>query len=105
MPTRLKRPSKVRRLAITAALVGAQIYLGYHAIGGQFGLDGQRALNERIEILLAQEAALDAEVAVYKAKIALFDPMRLDPDILTERARELLGMARPDEKIVVLDRI
>ena len=39
MPTRLKRPPFWRPLALTVALLGFQGYLGFSAIGGQFGIE------------------------------------------------------------------
>lgn len=102
MPTRLKRPSLVRRLAATAALVGLQIYLGYSALGGQYGIESQRQMQLRLGELETREAALDAEIAIYRERISLLDPNKLDPDLLTERARALLGMSHPRDVIVPL---
>ncbi len=102
MPTKLKRPSILKRLAITGVLISAQVYLFYSAVGGNFGIESQRIMDGRLIELSAQEAGLDAEIARYRGRIALLDPNRLDPDILTERARALLHMANPADILIPL---
>lgn len=101
MPTRIKRPSILAKLAVTVALVGFQGYLGYHFFTGAFGIESQQVMLEEMEVLKARQAALQIELDAYRHRIALFNPHRMDPDILTERARALLGMVRPDDVIIV----
>lgn len=102
MPTRLKRPSIVKQLSVTLLLAGFQAYLGYNAISGQYGMEGRRQLMEDIADLKAESARLQAEIDSYNHRISLFDPERLDPDILTERALSLLSMAHKDDRIVIV---
>lgn len=104
MPTRLKRPSLVKKLAITFGLIAFQGYLGYHAVSGAFGIESQKEMFAEIEVLEAQQARLQAEIDSYRHRIALFDPRKLDPDILTERARALLGLVHPDDILIVPER-
>lgn len=103
MPTRVKRPSILLKLTIAAGLVGFQAYLGYHVLNGTFGIQSQKEMLAEIELLKARQAALQAEAAAYRHRIALFNPQRLDPDILTERARALLGLVHPDDVLIVPD--
>jgi len=103
MPTRLKRPAFWRPLAVTVALLGFQGYLGYSAITGQFGTLSQEQMKADIEDLKAQSSVLQAEIDSYRHRASLFDPTRLDPDILTEQARSLLGMSRPADIVVMTD--
>lgn len=103
MPTRVKRPSILVKLAITASLLAFQGYLGYHVLTGAFGIESQKEMEAEIEILKARQAALQIEVDAYRHRIALFNPRKLDPDILTERARALLGLVHPDDVLVVPD--
>jgi cell division protein FtsB len=101
MPTRVKRPSILKKLAITACLIAFQGYLGYHAVSGAFGIESQKDMFAEIEVLKAQQARLQTELDAYRHRIALFNPNKLDPDILTERARALLGLVHPDDILVV----
>lgn len=103
MPTRVKRPSVILKVSITVALVAFQGYLGYHVLTGTFGLESQQDMLAEIEVLKARQAALNAEIEEYRHRIALFDRERLDPDIVTERARALLGLVHPDDIIIVPD--
>jgi len=103
MPTRLKRPAFWRPLGVTVALLGFQGYLGYSAINGQFGTLSQKQMQADIEDLKAQSSVLQAEIDSYRHRASLFDPTRLDPDILTEQARALLTMAHPEDVVVMTD--
>ena len=103
MPTRLKRPAIWRPLALTVALLGFQGYLGFSAIGGQFGIENRTQILLDIDQLKGQSAALQAEVDSYRHRATLMDTRRLDPDIVTERARALLNMANADDIIVMVD--
>ncbi len=103
MPTRLKRPAFWRHLLVTAGLLAFQGYLGYSVVSGQFGIESADVLEAQIEELSAQAAALQAEVDAYRHRIELFQTRRLDPDLVSERARALLAMASPDEVVVMVD--
>jgi cell division protein FtsB len=103
MSTRLKRPSVWRPLGLTLVLVGFHAYLGFSAIGGQFGIENHKAMLADIDLLNAQSSALNAEIEAYRHRVGLFNPTRLDPDILSERARALLSMAEPDEVIIMVN--
>ena len=105
MPTRLKRPSIWRPLALTVALLGFQGYLGFSAIGGQFGTDSRTQILLDIDQLKNRSAALQAEIDAYRHRATLMDSRRLDPDIITERARALLNMANADDIVVMVDPI
>ncbi|MET3925386.1 septum formation initiator family protein [Devosia sp. 2618] len=103
MPTRLKRPAIWRPLALTVALLGFQGYLGFSAIGGQFGIESRTQILIDIDQLKAKSAALQAEIDAYAHRVTLMDTRRLDPDIVTERARRLLNMANADDMLVMVD--
>jgi len=103
MSTRLRRPSLWRQLMVTAALLAFQAYLGWSAVGGNFGIESQKLMKAEIVDLKVQSAALQAEIDAYRHKVELFNPSRLDPDILTERARALLSMAQIGDMVVMVD--
>jgi cell division protein FtsB len=103
MSTRLRRPSIWRGLLIAAGLLSFQAYLGWNAIGGNFGIESQKVMKADIVDLKVQSAALQAEIDAYRHKVDLFDPRKLDPDLLTERARALLSMAQVGDMVVMVD--
>ena len=103
MTTRLHRPSLWRGLLISAGLLAFQGYLGWNAIGGNFGIESHKVMKAEIIDLKGQSASLQAEIDAYRHKVDLFDPKELDPDILTERARALLSMAQIGDMVVMVD--
>jgi cell division protein FtsB len=102
MLTRLRRPSIVKQLGLTLLLVVFQIYLGHSALSGQYGVEGRWRMQGEISDLKVESARIQAEIDSYKHRIALFDSKKLDPDILTERARALLSMSHKDDRIVLM---
>jgi cell division protein FtsB len=102
MPTRLKRPSIAKQLGLSVLLLGLLGYLGFSAVSGQYGMVGRWQLQEEMVVLNAQSARLKAEIESYRHRIALFDPERLDPDILSERALALLTMVHRDDRLIIL---
>jgi cell division protein FtsB len=103
MTTRHKRPAIWRHLFVTLLLLAFQGYLGYSFVTGQFGIESQDVLEAEMDELAAHSAALQAEIDAYRHRIELFRSSRLDPDILTEKARAMLAMARPEDIIVMVD--
>ena len=103
MSTRLKRPSFWRQLLLAAGLVAFQAYLGYSAIGGQFGVESQKQMQRDIERLQQSTASLGVEIEAYQHRVELFRASKLDPDILTEQARALLSMARAGDIVIMVD--
>ncbi len=88
---------------MTLLLLAFQGYLGYSFVTGQFGIESQDVLEAEMDELAAHSAALQAEIDAYRHRIELFRSSRLDPDILTEKARAMLAMARPEDIIVMVD--
>lgn len=103
LSTRLKRPAFWRHLLLTAVLIAFQGYLGYNVVSGQFGIESQKIMVVQIEELKAKSAALAADIEATQHRVALFNSSRLDPDILTERARALLSMGQADDLVVMID--
>jgi cell division protein FtsB len=103
MPTRLKRPTIWRPLLLAGCLVAFQGYLGFNVVSGQFGIESRRQMEIEIGELKAKSAALQVEIDAFRHRAALFSPRRLDPDIVSERARALLSMSQPDDLIVMVD--
>lgn len=101
MPTRLKKPSVLKQLAVTAVLAGFLAYLGFNTVGGQYGLVGQEQTRNDVAELEAQSATVQAEIDAIKLRLSLLDPTALDPDLLTERAHALLSMAHPDDIVLL----
>lgn len=103
MPTRLKHPAFWRHVALALGLVAFQGYLGYSVVTGQFGIESQDVLEAEIDELGAKSGALQAEIDSFRHRIDLFQTTRMDPDLVSERARALLSMAQADDIVVMVN--
>jgi len=94
----------LRRRAVQAIWpglsVGAIVYFGYHAVHGERGLVRAAQLAQELERakLAAQEVATERER--WEARDKLLRSDSLDPDLLDERARFILGLTAPGEIVL-----
>ncbi len=90
--------------------LGAAIYFGLALTAGTYftfaAVQGDFGLFRRIQIE-SDRAELAVELATIKADVALMEnrtrrlsDQYLDLDLLDERAREVLGLIRPDEIVI-----
>jgi cell division protein FtsB len=78
-------------------------YFAYHSVEGDRGLTAFVRLSERLAEAQAQLAELKAERQAIERRVRLLRTDNLDPDMLDERARQILNYSRPDE-VVIFDR-
>jgi cell division protein FtsB len=76
------------------------VYFGYHAVQGDRGLMAWWNLRFEIEHANIALVAVSAEKKIIEHRVALLRPESLDPDMLEERARIMLGTAAPNDLIV-----
>jgi len=86
-------------LHLTAAIVIG--YFGVHAYTGDRGLKARKNLDQQIAELTAELAVATAEREKWQRRVALLKPDRLDPDLLDERARELLNYVHRRDLVIV----
>jgi cell division protein FtsB len=84
-------------LLICACLTG---YFGYHAIQGKHGLEARFRLIERSKVVEQEVRGLESVLATLEREVALLSPTKPDPDYIDELARDILGFARPDDRIL-----
>ena len=77
------------------------VYFSYHAILGQRSYVRLMVLDHEIETLETQYEALHHTRTGLESKVTMLRPGSLDPDLLEERARYVLGHMRPDEQLVL----
>jgi cell division protein FtsB len=75
-------------------------YFSYHLINGERGFIALLQLNQQIQEAKASATFLANERAKIESRVALMRPDHLDPDMLAERARLMLGMGHPDEVVI-----
>ncbi len=94
----------MKRAALPAVCLLVMLYFGVHAVFGSSGylaLDDIRRSRGDLE---GRHIALQQRRAALSRDIALLDPRGADPDFADELVRRHLGVIRPDELIVPLDR-
>src|SRR5262249_49303909 len=84
---------------VCAALVA---YFGYHAVQGDRGLVAWWKLRYELEQVQAEHQDTSAQRDALEHRVSLLRPESLDPDMLEERARIMLGFVHPDDRIVPL---
>jgi cell division protein FtsB len=87
--------------ALAALLIG---YFGVNAYNGDRGLKAKEDIDRQMATLTAELNHLKAEQAQWERRIALLKSDDLDPDMLDEQARTLLGYADPRDLTLRLNR-
>ncbi len=92
------RGRKILPTVLAASLIG---YFGYHALHGERGFLAWRELRRDLVVVQRVEAKLAAERTQLDRRTALLRTDNLDPDLLEERARLLLGYGYSDDLVVL----
>lgn len=74
----------------------AALFVGYFAVNaftGAHGLRAQADLEQEIAVMQNELAGLKDERSLWERRVSLLRSDRIDPDMLDERARALLGLA------------
>lgn len=97
------RRSKNRRVSVLVLLccLTLTIYFAHHGMYGRFGIENNRSLSARSQVLTDRLAALRAKRDRYRRDIGLL-ATPAHPDMIEEAARRVLGFAYPRAKIIQL---
>lgn len=93
---------RARHAALPLACALAIGYFSFHAVQGERGLVAWLRYSHEIAETKAELAAARSERLAIGRRVMLLRPEGLDRDLLDERARIVLGLARADE-VVFLD--
>ncbi len=80
--------------------LGFTAYFAFHAVKGRHGLEARQRLLERASVLQFEIGSLEAVRVRLERDVALLSPDMPDADIVEEVARDVLGFARPEDRIV-----
>ena len=83
---------------VAAAMIG---YFGINAYKGDHGLRAREQMDKQIAGLTRDLAQATAERDMLRRRIKLLKSDSVDPDMLDERARELLDFADPRDLILM----
>lgn len=84
-----------------AAFIG---YFGVNAFTGNHGLRAQIDLDQQMMTMQDELRQVKAERALWERKVALLRSDRIDPDMLDERARALIGYVDSRDLVFLLPR-
>ena len=85
--------------AVAALFIG---YFGVNAYTGKNGINARQELDQRISDLAKEVERVKAERARWERRVALLKADRIDPDMLDERARQVLNYLDPHEVTIVV---
>jgi len=77
-------------------------YFGVNAFTGAHGLRAQADLDKQLASMDDELGHLKTERAVWERRVALLRSDKIDPDMLDERARALLGYVDPRDVTLLL---
>jgi cell division protein FtsB len=100
MPTRHRRRSRFRPLILPVVLTAVALYFGWQSTRGAFSQERREALAAERRGREAELAVLEARRASLERRVARLRSDALDADLLDERARSELFLARPDELVI-----
>jgi len=75
-------------------------YFAYHLVQGDRGLAAWFRLQEQIQFAQATDASVEAARRALDQRVNLLRPDHLDRDMLDERARTVLNLVAPDERVI-----
>ncbi len=78
------------------------IYFAWHVVAGERSMFRLMSVERSITRTSVQYDQEHAKREQLEARVIKLRPGSIDPDLLEERARFVLGYARPDERVVIL---
>ncbi len=81
------------------------VYFSYHLVQGEHGLIAYRQLKTQVAMSQAEFDVLREEKSRLARRVRLLRPDSLDPDLLGEQARRMLGFVHPDELVIFTDKV
>ena len=84
---------------VAALFIG---YFGVNAYTGKNGINARQELDQQIAELASEVERVKAERERWERRVALLKADRVDPDMLDERARQLLNYLDPHEVTIMV---
>jgi len=77
-------------------------YFAYHAVQGDRGIKAWLQLTQELKRTQGLHGVLEGERAGLENRVQMLRSEHMDPDLLDERARLLLGLGEPGDLVVIL---
>lgn len=85
---------------VTLGAFALGLYFAFHAVQGDYGLFSRVQIEAEEQALQAELDQLQSELSVLRNKTMRLSDQFLDLDLLDERARDVLGVLRPEDIVV-----
>jgi len=102
MVIRTRLRAFLNQLALFVGTAAAIAYFSFQAFNGDHGIQAQRQYDQQKQKLSDELASLQDQHAALERRVNLLRSSTIDPDMLEEKARELLGFVHPNDVIVFL---
>jgi cell division protein FtsB len=102
MVIRTRLRAFLNQLALFVGTAAAIVYFSFQAFNGDHGIQAQRQYDQQKQNLSDQLASLQDQHAALERRVNLLRADSIDPDMLEEKSRELLGFVHPNDVIVFL---
>jgi cell division protein FtsB len=104
MVIRTRLRTILRHVMLYLGAMAAIGYFGFHAFNGDHGIMAQRQYEDQKQALSAELASLQGERLMLEKRVALLRTDALDPDVLDEKSREMLGVVDKNDVVVLQHR-
>jgi cell division protein FtsB len=104
MVVRTRRQRILQAMGLYAAAAALIAYFGFHAYHGERGIHAKQQFIAQIDDLNGQLATLRKERTEVARRVALLQSDAIDPDMLDERAREILNFVDQRDLVLILGR-
>lgn len=101
MVVRTRRQRILQAAGLYCAAAAMIAYFGFHAYHGDHGIKAKQQFLAEIDTLNGELAALRREKTEVGRRVALMRSDAIDPDMLDQRAREILNFADPRDLVLV----
>ena len=78
------------------------LYISFHILQGERGLIAFWQINSEVSAAKVIKESLLKQKSILQNRVNLLSPKSLDPDMLEERVRIMLGYSKPNETIIIL---
>ena len=96
-----KNRNLISQLLSTLFSFGLFLYFGFHLMHGDRGYFALRGVDQKLVVAKEKYSYLLAEREVLENRVKLLRPGSIDPDMLDERVRVVLGFVDSDEKVLM----
>ena len=103
MPNLFQGRQRFLEIVVPAMLISLLGYFTYHALQGQNGLLAYLRLDKELAVQERLVADIAAEREALEHRVHLMRPSSIDPDMLDEQVRSILGYAGEGEVVIYSD--